>query len=331
MSDGAARVHWRLLTPRSASGAVAIIGLEGCAAPDIDGAIARLGLDPVPVGGVALRPLSAHDRGLVARWSATCVHLMPHGGSAVVREVTSRFADAGISAAGAPDAVKMYPEATDRVAALMLHALSAAESPLAIDLLLDQPRRWQSAGPGFPTAPATLNRLIGAPLVVAIGPSNIGKSTLINAIAGRCVSIVADEPGTTRDHVGAALNLGGLVVRYADTPGIRPTHDPIEREAQRLSGHLAERADLLLLMGDASQPPPKIKTAAGQALTIALRADLGLPEWPFDAALCAPTGRGLPELVTLVRERLIPRSALDDPRPWRFWESWGMEYRPGEP
>lgn len=322
-------VQWRLLTPPSTPGAVAVIGLEGANEAAVDKAIARLGLGPVPAGGVALRPLSTHDRGLVARWTPNCLHLMPHGGSAVVREVLARLLEIGIEAACAPDPLKTYPEAPDRLTALMLHALALAESPRAIDLLLDQPRRWKGAGPDPAAAPHTLNRLINPPLVVAIGPSNIGKSTLLNAIAGRCVSIVADEPGTTRDHVGAALDLGGLVVRYADTPGIRTTDDPIEREAQCLSGHLAEKADLLLLKGDASQPPPK--TDHAPALTIALRADLGLPSWPFDVAVCAPTGRGLPELVALIRERLVPQSALDDPRPWRFWEALGMEYRPREP
>jgi hypothetical protein len=333
MNDGGVpRVQWRILTPTTAPGAVAIIGLEGSSPGDIDSAVDRLGLDPVPVGRVSLQTLSGHDRGLVARWSQTCLHVMPHGGSAVVREVTARLSAVGIPPASIPDPVATYPEAQDRLEALMLHALALAESPLAIDLLLDQPRRWHSAGPGCPTASRALHRLITPPVVVAVGPSNIGKSTFMNALAGRYVSIVADEPGTTRDHVGAALNLGGLVVRYADTPGIRATQDPIEREVIGITGQLAAGADLLLLMGDTTQPPPRIGHPGQSAgLTVALRADLGVPDWPYDIAVCSPTGQGLPELVNLIKEQLVPRAALDDARPWRFWDALGMEYRPGEP
>jgi len=66
--------------------------------------------------------------------------------------------------------------------------------------------------------------------VVIAGPPNVGKSTLMNAIARRDVSIVSAIPGTTRDAIEVALELRGYPVNLVDTAGIRPTEDPIESE-----------------------------------------------------------------------------------------------------
>src|SRR6185295_9623266 len=114
------------------------------------------------------------------------------------------------------------------------------------------------------------------PTVVAIGPPNIGKSTLLNALAGRSVAIVADEPGTTRDHVGVRLDLAGLVVNYIDTPGLDPrgAHEAIQREAQDLARDAARAADLVLLCSDPANAAPT-GVPARDTLRLGLRADLG--------------------------------------------------------
>src|SRR6185295_9068425 len=123
----------------------------------------------------------------------------------------------------------------------------------------DQPRRWQGAPPREAgERDRVLRRLIDPPLVVALGPPNVGKSSLVNALAGRSVSIVADEPGTTRDHVGVMLDLGGLVVRYVDTPGLRQGADELEREAVSGAMEVASRADLLLVCGDPTSLPTEL-------------------------------------------------------------------------
>src|SRR5690606_29621187 len=122
-----------------------------------------------------------------------------------------------------------------------------------------------------------LNRLVTPPTVVALGPPNIGKSTLLNALAKRGVAIVADQPGTTRDHVGVRLDLGGLVVTYIDTPGIDAAGagDAIQREAQELALSAAASADLVLLCADATSGFLAPPTGSGEALRVGLRADLG--------------------------------------------------------
>lgn len=318
--------RWRICTPTGAAGAIAVFQLEG----DIDHALGALGLAPMHPGQVRLRSLPGVADVLAARWDAPTLHLMPHAGAAIQRALADLLIARGI--ASALDDPPHYPEASDALEARMLHALARAASPLAIDLLLDQPRRWLQAFPaGAPRpslmpadadgmlAPARyLNRLVNPPLIVALGPTNIGKSTLVNALAGRAVSIVADEPGTTRDHVGVTLDLAGLVVRYADTPGLRAGAGDIERQAAEIALSLARSADLVLLCGDAGSPPPSV-TGISDSLRIALRSDLGRPLWPFDAALSVRESKGLPELVSMIRERLVPQGVLDSPRPWAFW------------
>lgn len=318
--------HWSLQTPAGALGPVAVVLLTG----DVDRAFQTLGIRGVRVGQVAVRDLAGIDTGVVARWAEDSAHLMPHGGPAVIRALLDRFRAAGLREARSIAPRSAYPEARDDVEARMVDTLARAASPLAIDLLLDQPRRWRAAGSEARELPqehaSILRRLIDPPLVVAVGPPNVGKSTLVNALAGRRVAIVADQPGTTRDHVGVTLDLAGLVVRYVDTPGVRDAADVIEHEATDLAMALATSADLLLLCGDPAHLPPaglQGPPASRPSLRVALRADLGEPDWPGDrppdAKVSALTGVGLPELVALIRDTLVPPMLLEDSRPWRFW------------
>jgi hypothetical protein len=304
-----------ILTPTGSTGAIAIIQLAAAHGDELDSLLGSLGIGPLPIGAAALRDLLGADRGIAARWSATICHLMPHGGAGVVRTLLTRLRDAGVQAAAAPG----RPEARTAIEGHVLSALAMATSPLAIDVLLDQPRRWATGMESDPALDLVLSRLMEPPLVVALGPANVGKSTLVNALAGRSVAIVADEAGTTRDHVGVMVDLAGLVVRYLDTPGLRETSDSIEREAQALSLRAAAQADLVLLVGDAGSPLPSPPLSV-PILRVALRTDLGPAAWPADFRVCAPTGIGLPELVAGIREALVPSAALEDARPWRFWQ-----------
>jgi tRNA modification GTPase len=86
-------------------------------------------------------------------------------------------------------------------------------------------------------------------LVVAIaGPPNVGKSTLMNALARREVAIVSPHAGTTRDVIEVQLDLDGYPVTVIDTAGIRETDDPVEREGVRRARARAAEADLVLWM-----------------------------------------------------------------------------------
>jgi tRNA modification GTPase len=106
--------------------------------------------------------------------------------------------------------------------------------------------------------------------VVIAGPPNVGKSSLINAIAKREAAIVSEEAGTTRDVVELQLNLGGLAVVLADTAGVREAEGNIEREGIRRGLERARGAEMVLWVMDASDPqwdlPPDL--AEQEALTL---------------------------------------------------------------
>jgi tRNA modification GTPase len=86
--------------------------------------------------------------------------------------------------------------------------------------------------------------------VAIVGRPNVGKSSLLNALAGNERAIVTDIAGTTRDVVRESVNLDGVVLELADTAGLRDTHDPVEREGVRRAHGERERADVVLLMTD---------------------------------------------------------------------------------
>lgn len=90
--------------------------------------------------------------------------------------------------------------------------------------------------------------------VVLLGPPNAGKSTLINALADRPVSIVTAEPGTTRDWVEAPSEVQGFPVVWIDTAGLRETADPLEALGMERTQALARTADVVVLVVDVSQP-----------------------------------------------------------------------------
>lgn len=126
--------------------------------------------------------------------------------------------------------------------------VASQAQPILADLIgeleaaLDDSRRGERVREGFRIA------LVGAP--------NAGKSTLLNALAGREAAIVTATPGTTRDVIEVPLVLGGYKVLLADTAGLRETADEIEAEGVRRARAWAEGADLRLWVVDGSGEGP---------------------------------------------------------------------------
>jgi tRNA modification GTPase len=87
---------------------------------------------------------------------------------------------------------------------------------------------------------------------VIVGAPNAGKSTLLNALAGSERAIVTPVPGTTRDVLRETIALDGVVLTLVDTAGLRDTADPIEAEGVRRARAELARADLALVLRDAS-------------------------------------------------------------------------------
>ena len=84
--------------------------------------------------------------------------------------------------------------------------------------------------------------------IAIIGPTNAGKSSLLNYLSNRDVAIVSEIAGTTRDVIEAHLNLDGYPVVISDTAGIRESHDEIEKKGIKLALKRAEDADLNIIV-----------------------------------------------------------------------------------
>ncbi len=160
---------------------------------------------------------------------------------------------------------------------------------------------------GFLAKSASGERLRDGFVVAITGPPNAGKSSLINAIAGRQVAIVSDRAGTTRDIVEVMCDLEGLPVRFLDTAGLRESEDPIEIEGMRRALVAAERADLVLLLAPIDSIPERPVAATGDVLVVATKCDQGEPKGSVDAAVSSVSGAGLIELLAQIAARLQMR------------------------
>ncbi len=90
--------------------------------------------------------------------------------------------------------------------------------------------------------------------LVLVGRPNVGKSSLLNCLLSADRAIVHDEAGTTRDVVSESVQLGGIAINMSDTAGLRTGEGDLEAEGIRRSWAEVERADLIILVLDRSQP-----------------------------------------------------------------------------
>jgi len=89
--------------------------------------------------------------------------------------------------------------------------------------------------------------------VVLAGQPNVGKSSLLNRLAGEELAIVTEIPGTTRDAIRQSISVEGVPVHIIDTAGLREARDPVERIGIERTWAAIEKADFLLLLIDATQ------------------------------------------------------------------------------
>lgn len=289
------------------------------------GAIATLRLAGPGVGAFAARHLSRKPR------AGACVHadlvydeviddvvavlvdertldLSLHGGVWVVQRAIELANRAGFATVNWRD---ISLDGADEFEERMLRLLPQALTREALSILLAQPGAWRElmarkdlAAIERARADRSLEYLLHPPTVAIIGVPNAGKSTLANQLFARERSITADLPGTTRDWVGEHANLDGLVVTLVDTPGLRETDDPIERQAIEKSRGVVERADLTVVVLDVTQPfsPQACLTGEVMVLNKVDRA----PAWdaslvPDAIHVCATRGEGLETLKRRIR------------------------------
>jgi tRNA modification GTPase len=151
--------------------------------------------------------------------------------------------------------------------------------------------------------------------VVIAGPPNVGKSSLLNALAKRDAAIVSAEAGTTRDVIEVHLDLGGLPVILSDTAGIREAQGKVEAAGIDRALGRVEDADLVLWVVDAAAPiwsPPldissgnggQLWTTGGQ-ICVLNKIDLAtVSGGPDRIEVSAKTGAGLDALIALLADR----------------------------
>ena len=148
--------------------------------------------------------------------------------------------------------------------------------------------------------------------IAIAGLPNAGKSSLLNALAGRESAIVTDTPGTTRDVLREHISLDGLPVHVSDTAGIRESTDQVEAEGVRRARAALTIADLVLLVIDSTQPlEPQLALRTEIPDNIACievynKLDLtdgeaGVDDTLLKVWVSAKTGQGLQRLTRLVK------------------------------
>lgn len=147
------------------------------------------------------------------------------------------------------------------------------------------------------------------------GAPNVGKSTLLNALADREVAIVSHIPGTTRDALETRVVLGGVPLTLVNTAGLRETSDSIEAEGVRRAIARAAEADLVMTVVEAGSPPPA-SPATETSLLIANKADLAHGLGPDGALrISAKTGLGMDELRARLAEAARRMTESNGPPP----------------
>lgn len=146
--------------------------------------------------------------------------------------------------------------------------------------------------------------------VALIGAPNVGKSSLLNALAGREAALISDVPGTTRDVIEVPFNLKGLPVTFVDTAGVRVSEDVVERLGIARTIERAEEADLRVFLECPGCPVPSdaLRLRRDGDLVVRTKADLGADA--DGPAVSAVTGVGIGGVLEAIGDVLDARVAL---------------------
>jgi tRNA modification GTPase len=329
--------HVACLTP-AGQGAIATLGLHGPRAWEVVRQLFRLR------SGAELPAVAEPDRFWLGRLGddvadevvlavkrlnpVPWLELHGHGGREVVRFLLELFTGRGLRSCTWQEFVRLTLDDILRAEAAV--ALAEARTTRTASILLDQ---YQGAqGEAVASIVAALDRgdetgarsqlaelagrvSLGLHLtkpwrVVVAGAPNVGKSSLVNALAGYQRSVVSARPGTTRDVVTTLLAVDGWPVELADTAGVREEADGLEGQGIHKARETAAAADLCLWVLDAAADPVWPGPETGTVRLVVNKVDLA-PAWDLEQAGDAPrvsahTGTGLPGLCNLLARWLVP-------------------------
>jgi len=329
-----------LLTPagRGAVASIFVVGPDAdrCASARFNSVSGRSLLD-LPAGRIYLgrwRTGAGTGEELVVCNRSDWVEIHCHGGTAAARAVIESLVEDG--SREVPWAEFAWHLASDDFSAEARIALAQARTERTAAILLDQLRgalreEWRIieslvASGRSSEAIQRLEQLrsrsqIGLHLtqpfrVVLCGPPNVGKSSLINALLGYQRSVIFHQPGTTRDVLSSHTALDGWPVELSDTAGLREATDPIEAAGVDRARLELQRADLAVIVFDASQPQREmevqLKSRLPKALAVYNKCDLvrgGTPPSP-GLATSALTGEGIETLLTAISQALVPDAPM---------------------
>jgi tRNA modification GTPase len=140
--------------------------------------------------------------------------------------------------------------------------------------------------------------------IAIVGPPNVGKSTLLNALAGREAAITSEHAGTTRDVIEVRMDLGGLAVTMLDTAGLRETEDEVESIGIARAKARAAAADLRVFLLDDGAVPGMTPIEGD----IVLQAKADLIETKKNS-ISGKTGEGIEALLKRIGHELSRRTA----------------------
>lgn len=160
----------------------------------------------------------------------------------------------------------------------------------------------------------------GGSSVVLAGRPNVGKSSIMNSLAGAERAIVTDIPGTTRDVLTAQITVNGVNVELTDTAGLRDTADTVERIGVERAGRAMEQADVVLIVLDGADELDAgdrelLKNADKRAIACVNKQDIGQKidaelisrEYNIPALdISALTGSGMDALRDMIAGRVSP-------------------------
>ncbi len=256
-----------------------------------------------------------------------------HGGPYVARRTMELLAAAGARptqlATDSPAiTAPSHPQWNNpAIGAEMLTALPLARSNQAVAAITNQ---WSaglselaSSSPSaeqlFAAASAlkSVNRLLNPAEIVIVGPPNVGKSTLTNALVKRQVSIVHNAAGTTRDWVREMAILDGVPVYLTDTAGLWDTPCHVDSQAVGRAIQCAGQADIVLLVTSGEQTDTPDWLADKNVLRVSAQLDRHRPADNCDLAISAKNRSGIAELRKMIVQRL-ELDTFDAARPMAF-------------
>jgi tRNA modification GTPase len=202
--------------------------------------------------------------------------------------------------------VDIWREKLIRAAALLEVTIDFADEDVPVDVSPEVTELLNSVNADILAEIAgthTAERIRTGFEVAIIGRPNAGKSTLLNALAGRDAAITSAVAGTTRDVIEVRMDLGGLPVTLLDTAGLREGADEVEAIGIDRAKTRGEQADLRVFLSEEGEELP----VAAVADDIVLRPKADLRD-SADNAISGVTGQGVPQLIEKIQAILGARS-----------------------